>query len=800
VNSTQSLAVFETEAAWPFRLHVGQLDACLQFLVHDGSRPRILRIFGSSGSGKTFLVRQLMVEMAADDKESIGLYVDVPASDLESAAILDKLDVLLREPRIATRDAPSFVGKKSARSWLTARRGLSKKVSYGYRATRDLTAQIPLAGPFIKALLPQSVTTEVLAGEGSAPIRFLMKRSRSQRVVLVIDNVQFLPFALREMLDTELAECGEEMRLVLIERVNQRPRLTWAPTIPDAESMDVELGKATAEEVIALVRDVMPEADDIERIAATIFRRSEGNLKSVWFQLRLITARRDHQDALATSSYEDVILTLPALDQTVLRLIVFTIGGLRVQSLVSLLRATNLQPQADAVTSAIADLASLGLLVVNGETADRVRVEHEIVAQVVSEITPEEEKLEFRAQVLAALSAVLEDGTTSDEEFILYDRLLGIATGVELRQSPALLAHVVTFVQLQAQLDRYRYLASLCRDSACWDVLDALPETTVRSLLDSVQKSALFNFGLVATARLLHARDGRTALASLYEAKYLVQLFRYEEAKMALERAGDQDESRSVSFNIMLNLAQDDEAAEIAMGVYAEVSGATGTEQDYVILRNSIHLFQPDDARVVVDAAVDGFAALGRRFGVATALNNRSIVELATGSIDRARSSLDAASRELAALDSPEVYQPLVNLGGLALKEGDIRAARSLLASAADAAPRSLMQDSAMLKLNSLALDICDGGYLGSDAAKRMDDIVREARRTRDLRFIDLVMWFADSLDAIVTGKQPRATAASIRLDEIRNNGRVPIEIFVASSVEGIPIQVPYVLSPQWRH
>jgi hypothetical protein len=201
----------------------------------------------------------------------------------------------------------------------------------------------------------------------------------------------------------------------------------------------------------------------------------------------------------------------------------------------------------------------------------------------------------------------------------------------------------------------------------------------------------------------------------------------------------------------------------------------------------------------MVNAAVDGFAALGRRFGVATALNNRAIVELATGSIDSARSSLDAASRELAALDSPEVYQPLVNLGALALREGNITAARSLLASARDAAPRSLMQDSAMLKLNSLALDICDGGYPGSDAAKRMEDIVSEARRTRDLRFIDVVMWFADSLDAIVTGRQPRASAAS-RVDEIRNNGRVPIEVFVAGSVEGISIQVPYVLSPQWRH
>ena len=741
-----------------------------------------------------------MVQAAANAEDGVGLYVDVPPSDLEASALLDKLDALLSDRREASRDAPSFVGRKVARSWVSAKRGRSAKgASYVYLAFRDLIGQIPGLGPFIKALLPQSTPTKLTGGDITAPMRFLMRRSRSRYVFLAIDNTQFLPFAVREMLAAELAEAGPHLRLVLIERVHGRSRLDWAPDIPRAELMDVELGNASLGEVTDLVRTVLPEADDFEHAASTIFRRSEGNLKSVWFQLRLIASRREEQEALPTS-YEDVILNLLPLDQAVLRFIVFTIGGLTIANLASLLQATDLHLPPDAVTSAVSDLAALGLLVVNSENANRVRVQHELVAQVVSEITPEEEKLELRTQVVSALSALLNEGAAPGEESVLYDRLLGIVNEAELRQSPSLLSHVVQFVQIQSELDRHEYLASICRDSVCWDVLDSLPDVTVRSLLDAIQKSALFSFGLVATARLRRPGMPHESLASLYEAKYLVQLFRYDEAMTALERVDESKEKRTVAFNIMLNLAQDDRAAEIAIGVYAEISEETGVEQDYLILRNSGHLFEPDDARVLVQASVDGFQALGRRFGVVTALNNLGIVELASGSITAARANFEAARRQLAALDSPEVYEPLVNLSAISLLKGDTSAAGQLLSAARDAAPRSLLQDSAMLELNAVALELCGRDNVSIDAVERLRAVVNAARKTRDLRFVDIATWFAESLEAALSGSGTATVPSSPRIEQIRTSGRVALEVFVPKEVGGLRLDVPFVLSPHWRY
>ena len=792
--------MFASEAGWPFRLHVSQLVNCREFLARPATSPRVLRIFGFSGAGKSFLVRELMVEAEADEKDGLGLYVDVPPGDLEASALLDKLDDLLSERREATRDTPTFVTRKAARSWKSAKLGISaKRIAYVYRASRDLTAQIPLVGPFIKALLPESVPMKVPVVDSTAPMRFLMRRSKTKPVLLTIDNIQFIPFAVREMLETELAEAGTHLRLVLIERVTERNRLDWMPPVPNAELMDIELQNASVDEITGLVREVLPDAIDFKAIATTMYRRSDGNLKSVWFQLRLIASRRDDQDSIPTS-YEDVISTLSPLDQTVLRFIVFTIGGLTIASLVLLLRVTDLRARPDAVTSAITDLASLGLLVVNGESADRVRVEHELVAQIVSEITPEDDKLEFREQIVTALSTVLDQGTASREEAVLYDRLLGILTDVELRQSPSLLSHVVRFVQIQSDLDRHRYLSSICRDSVCWDVLDTLPDTTVRALLDAIQKSSLFSFGLVAAARLRRASPLHESLASLYEAKYLVQMFRYDEAATALERVGESKEKRAVAFNIMLNLAQDDRATEIAMEVYSEISAETGTEHDYVILRNSGHLFRPDDAHALVEASIDGFQALGRQFGVATALNNRGIVELASGSIGSASGSFEAARRQLGKLDSAEVYQPLVNLSAAAFLEGNIASALHLLFSARDVVPHSLLQDTAMFGLNEVALEVCAGTCSGTEAMERLRVVVDVARKTRDLRFIHVSTWFAECLNALLSGTDQPTTRSGRKVEEIRTSGRVALEVFMPTRIEEFDFEVPFVLSPHWRY
>ena len=66
--------------------------------------------------------------------------------------------------------------------------------------------------------------------------------------------------------------------MVLIERTRGPSRIDWAPAVPHAEVMDVDLDNASPGEILDLVRVVMPEAADAEDLASAIFRRSGGDL------------------------------------------------------------------------------------------------------------------------------------------------------------------------------------------------------------------------------------------------------------------------------------------------------------------------------------------------------------------------------------------------------------------------------------------------------------------------------------------------------------------------------------------
>lgn len=801
VDSARQEKLFESEASWPFVLRQRELLDCLEFLAADADGRRVLRIFGSSGSGKSFFTRELLTRFAASQTGGATLYIDIPPSDFEAAALFDRVRALISRQRRPNRASPSFVAKRFAVKWRSAQAWPQpRRLAYLLDVFRDAANLLPGAAPFLKLFLPKTVGADGNRNDGVAALRYVLRHSSEVPVILALDNIQFLPPLILEMLDTELEAAGERFRLIAIERIHRKTSVDWIPAVPDAVVKDVSFGPATLGEVVALVREALPAEPTPETLAGAIHRRSDGNLKSVWFQLKFVVERRSAQDAPAQDalddgvSYDGVISSLRPIDQLVLRLVVFLLGGLSISHLAAICEASDLHINGGVVSTAIRDLASLGLLIVNSDSRDRVRVEHELVAHVVNDLTPEDEKLELRQHLLAALSRVL-DGSAADD-VSLYDRLIGIAHETDVRARPALQAHIVKYLDLQNQQEQFAYLASISRDSVCWDVLDLLPEHSLRILLNAIQKCSLFNFGLVITANI-RKDSSRRSLAALYEAKYLVQLFRYDEAQRALAQAEPSKDRQAVAFNIMINLCQDDEAAQIALRTYESLP-AFPSEQDYVILRNSGHLFRPERARQLVSSAVEGFRRLGSRFGVATSLNNLGIVELFAGRDRAARAHFEEARKALSDLGSNEVYQPFVNLSALAMRDCDLAGAKRWLSAAREALPRLLTMDTVMIDANETVLSLIGGQISFEDALRRFRQCVTEANRTRDIRFAETVSWFCSSLEMRMTGTVTTTYSAAM-IERIRNSGNVGTELFPTVDVNG-PLDAPYFLSVHWRY
>ena len=798
--SPASSELFKSEATWPLTLRASDIADCEAFLGTVSPRsPRHLHVAGPSGSGKSFLVRELLVRRALANAGVIAIYLDAPPSDLEASALLDRLGPLLSKKRTGDRAAPNTVPRNTAVKWRKRRTSKARDLlGYLYRMCRDLSGHIPLIGPVTKAVLPVAIPSQAqMMSDPTAALRFLISQSYKSEVVLAIDNVQFVPEPLRDLIEIEVEQAGACLRLITVERCQGAPEWPMMRECAGFIQKNIELGAASLSEIRVMAREALRDHADLDLLAQAIFRRSAGNLKSAWFQMKLLAERREISERLPGSSYERVIGDLSPVDQIVLRLVVFVLGGLSVGQIVRLFKAIGLHVDSQAVTLAIADLAALGLLVVNGEQNDRVRVEHELVAQTVHALTPEEEKLEFRTQLVRAISAVLDAGPAEDGQIALYDRLLGIAGEQEFRSDPTLQSHLVTFVCDQYARERHTYLAALLRDSVCWSILDLLPGHVVRLLLDAIQKSSAFSLGLVTTQKL-RTVVAHQALSSLYEAKYLVQLFQYDQARAALERAQPSPERDAIQFNMLINECEDELAGRLASELVHEAGSRQLTEYECVMLRNAGHLFGEAGARQAVTLSFEGFRRLGLRFGSATAQNNLGIVELLAGNLSSACTLFETALSELTALGSHETYQPLVNLAAAAFSAGDIALARRYLRRGQELAPSSLPMDMIMFAFNDGILELASGGQDGA-TLESFRNLHRQAVRTRDLRFAAILGAFTADLEIRLLGLS-RAEFDTTLIERVQDSDQLGIEMFRDVELAGAPLSAPFILSPHWRY
>lgn len=790
--------LFDSESSWPFLLRKNELHDCINFFTQENENtPKVLRIFGTSGTGKSFFARELIVRLVEAQNYGTALYLNIPASGLEASNLFTTINRLISTPKKADRSSACFVSKELVKKWMKAKKAPTSLVRYVYHVFRGLTGQIPVAGPFIQAFLPTAVAQKNDLHDTA--FRFLLNVADEHFVLIVFDNIQFMPTSVLEILETEIYTARKKIQIVVIERISGNSKLDWLPPVFDAEIKEITFNPIACCDVEAIINVIFPSCDDQKELAKTIFRRSDGNLKSVWFQLKFIYMRRTQQvDQYLPESYEEVIQSLHQIDKVVLCFVTILLGGLTVSHILKIFEISNLHIEKDAITGSISDLIAIGLLVINGDNNDKVRVEHEIVSQMVESLTPEEEKLELRQQIVTALCNTLSSGQVDLNDEVLYDRLIGLVTEHEFRSKPTLQALCVDFISDQNKKEKFIYLTEILRNTVCWDVLDVLPSSIVRSFLNAIQKCSLFNFGLIA-AEKLKKYPNHISLARLYEAKYLVQLFRYDEAELVLEKVRPSAEKDLVIFNILLNLCKNSEAKAVADAVYTREKSPCVAEYELTILRNSGHLFEATQAIDILKTALKGFEGISSEFGIATTYNNLGIVYLVSGSSDIAKKYFIRSQSMLDYLGSNEVYQPLVNISGALVLEKNYTQALIYLDRAKEIVPRLLSMDAVMIEFNTAIL-----AFLGNDInTQELHSIVSacyvKAQKTKDLRFSNVVGWFLKELSTFLGGETDIGISSAI-IDYVFEDKSTNLELFINTSLPSHNFLVPYFLSPHWRY
>lgn len=795
---------FPDEDHWPLLGRAGELDRCLAFLApEDKTAPsRLLHVSGDSGAGKSFFVKELLCRFAQRAPASVALYVDIDESDFESAELEKRLAVLAAQSASPSRGDPQHIpaGADLARHLAPLPRW-RRLLAFAYRAVRELSVALPLVGRILGALLPRELPpprARALVRAGRC-WEYLINMARRSPVLLVIDNVQFLPRSVLLEIDTVLAAADRGFRLTIVERVLPSTPTTTSLRCFRSHRLLQELRPISEDDTDVLVRSIVRAPDaDIPSISAAVFRKSQGNPKQIWLQLRsLHLSRAGAPNPGEIGDYDETILGLPALDRLMLQLVTLLIGSLKCEDLIHLTQWFVHPLTHGDIERSLRDLATLGLLIINGSHHNRVRTEHELVRTSVRRLTSEEDALDLRHQVVEALVSRLERATGEEEYERLVDRLIGLLSAEDLRERHDLLGHLIALIDRQHSHERFHYLLSLYDTLGRTQALGILPSHSLTAFLDAFQKTSQFDRGLAAVEMMRGGGRISDRHLAIFAAKYLVQKFAYRDAEEILATISPGSDRDLVAFNILLVLARDDEARHMIDDLRSEPRELD--EYRCVMFRNAGHLYPPDTAREVISRAEREFRRQGLRFGAATALNNLGAVELWANRYSVARRCFLDARSELASLGSNEVYQPATNLAVLHALEGDIAGAQAYQAEARRTVSPWLVMDDLMLRLNELAVDVVRGRATLPVAAAAATDLYRRSLSTRDIRFQRILSWFAAHLESAVSGEGCGDVVEGPDPPYLRGD-TTGLEIYVDARVDERPVKVPFQLSTHWRY
>ena len=614
-------------------------------------------------------------------------------------------------------------------------------------------------------------------------------------VLVCIDNYQFLGWRQRLMFERTIQTLQSNLRLVIVWRTDGGgEQLPEAPGFFQENWHEIGLSNVGESEIEGLVANQFPWLSTSEqlRLAADCRLKTGGNLKEVDYFFRTLRAsynqqpeKRAEYSEIAPEHLTKTLDRLPLEERLVLALAAFFPAGLKVPHLEKIA-----QNQMNLVSSSIGDtvrgLAGIGYVILNSKNGDLVRPAHEKVVTSMREILSDVEIVELRAAAIQTFDGLIERRATVRKEVAyLLHCLVGLLT---LKEALSHLDKVSMLFDLEYSRGNHSYLLGVLNSMP--DLPLYLPHSSLGLVLDVYQKTSEFYKGLALIEKLRRS-DARPneSILEINAAKYLNQLYRYEEAAALLDKVPRSTETLMYKLNILQCQCRDREAVALLQslqeGEYFE------DDHYYIILRNSIHYYLYEDALNRLTRALSHFGNRRLVFEQATVQNNIGVVEAWAGRLDSAEGYLSAAAAVFRGLGSSEIYQPLINLSVTAILRGNLERGEELAEEARMWVAPSLALDLLAIDNNQLVSRFLRGSIGRAKATAEFEDFLLDAARVNDPRLTDVLELNYRTLTQDQSNYEPRSNMRT------ENAG---YEVPIAVGREDDSFELWLILSPHWRY
>lgn len=770
----------------------------------SGNASSVINIYGSSGTGKTSLVQQAIEKYFCNIFNSTIIYINLLEDILSTTAFWDVLLFTIWNGGINDKENMLRIDEKWSLSKYLQHATYRKKVIDSlFHSVSSIVASIPVYNAKIEVGGVDCNNSTIHWGDKSEieksqlVIKYFKYVSKKQKILLVIDNYQFMNPTIRRYFETAINQISKNFVFIDIQRTDNNPG--FKPLAYNTNYISIELENLSKEDIFkSILRPLYPDNAIINLVLEDCFQKTHGNLKEI--DLYIKANDKDIKKGILkkshTKSLNKALNGLTQLQRELVLLATLFPAGIRLEYVTALMKR-NFYLDEVRLNTELRKIISLGYVMLNSSRNDLLKLAHDKIGLSIDAINSTEEFLEFYYNVENGLEELIIQKQNSKDYIYLLHCYIGICDGKKLMNS---INYLETLINLEYSACSFLYLvelAKMCIESER-NIIVHLSEKYILMLLDSCQKTCSFEISL-KILDIVRADNINNEKFGIYYVKVMTQLYNFRTALEEIELLSKSNETLLYKLNILEHLGKEQEILELLDSLIND-ERKVYDKWYYIILRNTAHFFPYEKAKQNLKKCLDYFTKCGTIFDQATVLNNISVIQIWNGAetYNDAEHTLKEALKKFNGIGSNEIFEVYYNCGTLSYLKGNYSKALEYYQYALNEVPETLTMDVTLLNLNK---KICECAIDPEKISSLETFILNSLNQAEILQDPWVRFQLEYNLKNIEIYGRGESDINPSRLFMPDNNKDVTaITVFDALQLNSIKIPICLSLSPNWRY
>ena len=763
-----------------------------------------INIYGKSGTGKTFLVQEVLNKYFTLNDNVTVIYINLIDDFLSTTAFWDIFLFTVWNGNINDKKNMLKISSKYSFSKYLRKKIRGKVLSnILLQSVASTVATIPLykaqleIGGFNVVENKSFIGNENAIEKSQILIKYLKYVSRKGKLIIVLDNYQFMNITIRHYFESSINQINKNVAFINIQRTdhdNYHPPIVYQNKNFEIETLNLKLNEILE----SVIKKNFFGISIYDEVAEDCYAKTNGNLKEIDIYLRA-NEKDIKKGVLKKDKTKNLFTSLNDLSQLQRELVLLSAlfpSGLKLEYVTDLMK--NIFTFNDNVLNEeLKKIITLGYVMLNSSRNDLLKPAHDKIGLSVEKVNSTEEFLEFYNNIKNALEEIIQKKQQSSDYVYLLHCYIGICDSRKLLSSINYLEELIKFKYEECA---FLYLVELANEyiESEKTIILHLSDKYVRYLLDACQKTCSFNTSL----SILHIMESKNEYDNqfrLYYVKVKTQCYEFETALTELSKLPESNETLLYKLIILEHLGKDSEVKKL-LDKLMKKETVIYDKWYYIILRNTAHYYTYNKAMENLQKSQNYFKKCGTVFEQATILNNMSVIQIWNGNetYKEAENNLKEAIAKFQQIGSNEVFEAYYNYGVLCYMKSNYKNARKYYNLALDNVPDILSMDVTLLNINKKICECTTNHKKIPDLEKYILKCINQSEILQDpwVRFqLEYNLMNIEIFDKGYSDIHP----SNIFLSS-KNSNITSLTVFVKENIGSKRISFCLSLSPNWRY